>query len=624
MPGTRDYEYYSSSSSSDESYHTIDRHHRWRNERKVSHRYNNRLDSSERRNPRLMEDRDHSPQRSRHYRNARGNAVSRDGRQGEEHNYKRHRDYIDRSRSRRNRRDRSISPRHDYRGDNCYSSETPLRGECDRHRYDLSRSDHHHRSPLRRSGRSRRESPQKYRDHHYNYYDTQYNSPLRGRGDCHYDYDYRRHDPSPPRREKRYESPHYYRDDYEYDYYDRNESPHRRRGDDRESHSHRYRTRSPSPYEERRRGEGYRRDPPRESFYDSRMRGWDTRSPSPIRRSRSPYEERKDDGFSRYPPRESFYDSSRWDARSPSSVRYSEWKGKDHRQSSPRRSFRDPHRRNTPSPSPVHSRVNTEYPSTSYSRVRSRDEGIQSSPPRSSYDHRRRESRSPSSSRHSNSDGYPSVSSSSEEWTLEDYKRLTPQSFHERSRDTRSSSSVHLQDMNDGYRSDSCRLVASSPTYENCKTTNNMPSAANTFSLKHIRVTPDSVEYKGPSGENFPPPFEAPTEATEESKVEVTAHSLKHRSIEQRIHVLDDKMDFVLNRLQIINALESSVEDLATQISKLEQLTRTSQESRGSPENTPEATKYQTSLSHPNSSTVLIKSSEESISYKGCKRLDLF
>ncbi|XP_041471729.1 serine/arginine repetitive matrix protein 2-like [Lytechinus variegatus] len=409
----------------------------------------------------------------------------------------------------------------------------------------------------------------------------------------------------------------------DYDYYDRNESPIRRRGDDRESHSHRYRNRSPSPYEERRRGEGYRRDPPRESFYDSSMRGWDTRSPSPIRRSRSPYEERKDDGFSRYPPRESFYDSSRWDARSPSSVRYSEWKGKDHRQSSPRRSFRDPHRRNTPSPSPVHSRVSTEYPSTSYSQVRSKGEGNHSSPPRSSHDHRRRESWSPSFSHQSDSDGYPSVYSSSEEWTTEDYKRLTPQSFHERSRDTRSSSSVHLQDNNDGYQSDSCRLVASSPTYENCETIdNNMPSANNTSSLKHIRVTPDSIEYKGPSGFNFPPPFKAPTKVTEESEVEVITQSLKHRSIEQRIHVLENKMDFVLNRLQILNELESSVEDLATQISKLEELTRTSQESRGPLRTTPESIENQTSLSQPNSSPVLTKSSEESISCNGCERLD--
>nr|XP_054774539.1 putative uncharacterized protein DDB_G0281733 [Lytechinus pictus] len=295
-----------------------------------------------------MEDRNTSPQRSRHYRNAHCDAASHDNGQGEKPEVNRTRDYLDRSHSHRNRRDRSNSPRHDYKGDD-YSSETPLRGECDRHQYD-SKGDRYESSP-RRSNRPHYESPPRYRDD--DYYDSHYNSPPRDRDDYHY-YDYPSdYDHSPPRRGRRYKSsPNSYRDDN-----DRNESPIRRWGDDRESHSPRYRNkyRSPSPFEERRRGEEYRRDPPRESFYDSRMRGLDTRFSSPIRRSRSRYEDQKDDGHSWYLLGESFSDSFRRDASSPSSIRYSERKGKGQRQSSPRRSFSDPHRRNTPSPSPVHS-----------------------------------------------------------------------------------------------------------------------------------------------------------------------------------------------------------------------------------------------------------------------------
>nr|XP_054773423.1 G patch domain-containing protein 8-like [Lytechinus pictus] len=428
MHRSRDYDHYHSSSSSDDSSHQSDRyHHRWLNEREVSSRYNY-SDSPERRNSRdvrsrrLMEDRDNSPQCSRHYRNAHGDAVSHDNGQGEEHEINRTRDYLDLSHSRRNRRDRSISPRHDYRGDDYYSSETPLRGKCDRHQHD-SDGDRYHESSPRRSNRAYYESPPRYRDDDY---DSHYNSPPRDRDDYRY-YDYSSdNDHSPPRRGRRYESPpNSYRDDY-----DRNESPIRRWGDDCESHSHRYRNkyRSPSPSEERRRGEEHRRVPQRESFYDSRMRGWDTRSSSPIRRSQSRYEERKDDGHRWYPLGESFSDSSRQDASSPSSIRYSERKGKGQRQSSPRRSFSDPHRRNTPSPLPVHSRASPEYPSTSHSRVR-KDEGHHSSPPRSFYDiqyDQRRETQSPSSSRPSNRNGYSRASSSSEEWAVEDCKQLTP------------------------------------------------------------------------------------------------------------------------------------------------------------------------------------------------------
>ncbi|XP_041484742.1 uncharacterized protein LOC121431298 [Lytechinus variegatus] len=267
MHRSRDYDHYHSSSSSDDSSHMSDKyHHRWWNEREVSSRYDNYSDSPERRNSRdvkrrSMEDHDISPQRSRHYRNAHCDAVSHDNGQGEKPKANRTRDNLDRSHSRHNRRDRSISPRHDYRGDD-YSSETPLRGECDRHQYD-SKGDRYESSP-RRSNRPHYESPSRYRDDYY--YDSHYNSPLRDRDFYHYcDYP-SDHDHSPPRRGRRYESsPHSYRDDYDCD---RNESPIRRWGDDRESHSPRYRNkhRSPSPSEERRRGEEYRRDPRENHF----------------------------------------------------------------------------------------------------------------------------------------------------------------------------------------------------------------------------------------------------------------------------------------------------------------------------------------------------------------------
>nr|XP_054760768.1 serine/arginine repetitive matrix protein 1-like [Lytechinus pictus] len=619
MHRSRDYGHYHSSSSSDDSSYNYDRYHRWLNEREVSSSYS---DSPERRNSRdvrsrrSMEDRDTSPQRSRHYRNAHCDAVSHDNGQGEKPKANRTRDYLDRSHSRRNRRDRSNSPRHDYRGDDYFSSETPLRGECDRHQYD-SKGDRYESSP-RRSNGPHYESPPRYRD---DYYDSHYNSPPRDRDNYPSDYDH-----SPLRRGRRYDSPpNSYRNEY-----DRNESPIRRWGDDRESHSPRYRNkyRSPSPSEERRRGEEYRRDPPRESFYDSRVRGWDTRSPSPIRRSRSRYEERKDDGHSWYLLGESFSDSSRWDASSPSSIRYSERKGKGQRQSSPRRSFSDPHRRNTPSPLPVHSRVSTEHPSTSHSRVR-KDKGHHGSPPRSFYDNQydqRRETLSPSSSCPSNRNGYSRASSSSEEWAVGDCKRLTPQSPQERLRDTRSPSSAHLQCISNGYQSDvssGVSSVATSNPNQTCQRVKSLPSVTHTSSLKQIRATPGSLEYKGPSGENkqFPPPSRAPTKQsgsieykgpsgedkqfpppseahTKQSEVleKVSAHSINHRLIENRVTLLEYKMDFVLHRLKALDALESSVEYLTAKIEQLTSERSTIQEpSKGNPKGLPEAAKNQTS-----------------------------
>ncbi|XP_054755388.2 uncharacterized protein LOC129261346 [Lytechinus pictus] len=219
MDRSRDYDYNRSSSSSDDSSHKSDRyHHRWWNEREVSSKYDKYSDSSERRNSkdvksRSMGDRDTSPQRSRHYRNAHGDAVSPDNGQGEEQ-VNRTRDYLDRFHSRRNQRDRSISPRHDYRGGDYYSSETPLRGECDRHQYD-SKGDNCHEPSPRHSNRPHYESPQRYRD--ADYYDSHYNSPPRDRDDYRY-YDYPRDYDHSPRRGRRYEfPPNSYRDDYDYD-----------------------------------------------------------------------------------------------------------------------------------------------------------------------------------------------------------------------------------------------------------------------------------------------------------------------------------------------------------------------------------------------------------------------
>nr|XP_054754376.1 pericentriolar material 1 protein-like [Lytechinus pictus] len=257
----------------------------------------------------------------------------------------------------------------------------------------------------------------------------------------------------------------------------------------------------------------------------------------------------------------------------------------------------------------------------------------------------RRETQSPSSSCPSNRNGYSRASSSSEEWAVEDCKRLTPQSSHERLRDTRSPSSAHLQCIRNGYQSDvssGVSSVATSKPKQTCQRAKSLPSVTHTSSLKQIRATPGSLGYKGPSGENkqFPPPSEAltkqsgsleykhdkgpsgeneqlpPPSGTHSKRSEVlekvSAHSINHRLIENRVTLLEYKMDFVLHRLKALDALETSVEYLTAKIEQLTSERSTIQEpSKGNPKGLPEAAKNQTSSMDLKKPSMLVQSTPD-------------